>query len=419
MAIEIKIPTGVWCGDKEMVLSFPEDWDIFVCHSKDTDKMDENRIKEAFKRPICSKPIHQLAFDKKSAVIIVDDLSRPTTAYLVIPYIIDELLKGGIKEESIQFVIGGGSHRPLNKEEIAKKVGPDIVSKYKIHNHNVFSKTLVNLGSLNDGTPVLINEIVYNAELKIGIGGIIPHSSVGFGGGGKIILPGVSGYDTIAYNHSKFKSRGRGVLKAMANEKDIRTNAEDVTRLIGLDFMVNIVISQKREIIGLFNGDFMESYIQGAKFAREVYNTTIPKEKIEFADIVIINAYPQDYDPVQMSKSLWPSEIFKKSQKILINPASDGIDYHGLSNKVDYETFLKMKADEPELIGIPENGEIKSKDTFVMLSSNYPKGNFYKRYPKGALFTDWKVLISQLAGMYSKGKVVIIPYSPIQIPDII
>jgi nickel-dependent lactate racemase len=412
MAIEVKITTDAWYGDQDMTLSFPDNWDVFVCRSKDANAIDDLKIQEA------SKPINQLARNKKNAVIIVDDLSRPTPAHLVIPYIIRDLKEGGIKEESIQFVIGGGSHRPLNKEEIGKKLGQDVASKFMVHNHNVFSKTLENLGHLEDGTPVLINEIAYRSEFKIAIGGIIPHSSVGFGGGGKIILPGISGYDTISYNHSKFKSRGRGILEKQGNGKDIRDNAEDVARLVGLDFMVNMVLTKKREIAGLFNGDFIESYVKGAIFAKEIYDTPIPKEKLETADIVIINAYPQDYDPVQMSKSMWPAEIFKNAQKIVINPASDGIDYHGLSNKVDYETFLSMKSNELNSV-IPKNGEVKSKDDFIMLSTNYPKGDFYKRYPKGALFEDWEVLINQLGKLYQKARVVIIPYSPIQLPRIV
>ena len=420
MALEAEITTGAWYGDKELTLSFPDNWNVSVYESKGARALDESEIEKAFAEPIGSNRIEQLARGKKNAVIIVDDLSRPTPAHLVIPHIINELEEGGIKEESIKFVIGGGAHRPLTKEEMAKKVGQAIASKYEIYNHNVFSKSLEYLGDLEDGTPVHINEIVAHSDLKIAIGGMIPHDSAGFGGGGKIIVPGVASYDTIVHNHQgEYKGRGRGNAGRQGKEKDMRDNAEDVARYIGLDFMVNMVLTKKREIAGLFIGDVIESHSQGREVAKEVYDTVITKDEVEATDIVVINAYPQDSDPVQVIKSIWPSGVFKNAQKVMINPASDGIKYHGLSNKVDYDTFLRMKADEPKPTNIPKKVEIKSKEDFVLLSSDFPKGEFYKQYPNGALFENWGNLIAQLEQLHSEAKVTVIPYSPIQLPHII
>jgi nickel-dependent lactate racemase len=416
MALEVNIVTGAWCGDKELVLSFPDNWDISVYESRNVEALDESEIGRAFAQPIRAEPIGKLAHGKKSAAIIVDDLSRPTPADLVIPHIINELKEGGIEEESVRFVIGGGAHRRLAKEEMMKKVGQAIASKYEIYNHNVFSKTLERLGDLEDGTPVYINEIVAHSDLRIAIGGIIPHVSAGFGGGGKMVVPGIAGYDTIAHNHGKYKGRPRGSVERQSKEKDMRDNAEDVARYVGLDFMVNMVLTKKRGIAGLFTGDVLESHRQGVAFAKDIYNTVITKGEIEATDIVIINAYPQDYDPVQVVKSMWPSDVFKDAQKVMINPASDGVKYHGMSDKVDYDTFLKMKADETEPTDIPKRGEIESRQDFVLLSSNFPKDEFYKRYPNGAMFENWEDLIHQLEQLYHEAKVAIIPYSPIQLP---
>ncbi len=116
---------------------------------------------------------------------------------------------------------------------------------------------------------------------------------------------------------------------------------------------------------------------------------------------------------------MWPSGVFKNAQKVMINPASDGIIYHGMGHKMDYDAFLEMKANEPEPTDIPENGEVKSKEDFVLLSSGYQRGDFYKRYPSGALFEDWDDLVDQLKQLHHEAKVAIIPYSPIQLPNII
>ena len=419
MALEMSITTGVWLGDEEMILTFPDGWDVSVYESKGSEALDKSGIEKAFAEPIGTQRIEQLARGKKDAVIIVDDLSRPTPAHLIIPHIISEMKAGGIKEESIKFVVGGGAHRPLTEEEMAKKIGPAVASKYKIYSHNVFSKTLKDLGKLDDGTPVQINEIVAESDLKVAIGGIIPHVSAGVGGGGKIVVPGIASYDTIDHNHGKYKGRARGNIERQGEEKDMRDNAEDVARHVGLDFMANVVLTKNCEIAGLFAGDVMESHGRGKVFAKEIYDTVITKADIEATDIVVINAYPQDYDPVQMSKSTWPYKVFGDAQKVMINLASDGIYYHGMSDKVDYETFLKMKKDEQESADVPEKGEIKSKEALVLLTSGYPKAGFYRQHPDGAIFDNWGDLIEQLKPLYSEAKVAVIPYSPIQLPHIV
>jgi len=415
----VNVRTGMWCGDNELPLNFPDDWKVSVYSSKDAKAMGEGEIEQAFLNPIGTKRIKEIARGKQSAVIMVDDLSRPTPANQIIPYILRELKEGGIADEGIRFVVGGGSHRPVTREEMAKKIGESVAAKYEVYNHNVYSKTLASLGNLADGTPVYIHEVVHQSDVKITIGGIIPHGGAGFGGGAKLIVPGIAGHATIAHNHGQFRGRGRGNAEPQGEEKDMRENAADVARHIGLDIVADIVLTSDRQIAGLYVGDVVEAHRQGAKFAREIYETTIPKKEIEATDIAVINSYPQDYDPVQLGKSLWPSGLFANAQKVAINPASDGILYHGMGAGVDYQTFLAKKAEEQEETHLPATTEIQSKEAFVMLSSNFPKDEFYKRYPTGALFYRWDDLIEQLKPLYDGAAVAIIPYSPIQLPNVI
>ena len=76
-----------------------------------------------------------------------------------------------------------------------------------------------------------------------------------------------------------------------------------------------------------------------------------------------------------------------------------------------------MKANEPEPTNIPAKAEIKSKDTFVLLSSNFPKGEFYNRYSDGAMFDNWEEIIGQLKKLYNKANVAVMPTPSIQLPE--
>ena len=412
---EITLHTKAWCGDGERSFAFPDEWDVTVYPPKDKAALDDAGIQEALAHPIGTERLSHIARGKKSAVVIVDDLSRPTPAARIVPFLIAELQEAGVPDNAIRFVVGGGAHRPLTDEEIAKKVGKEVTERYEVFNHDAYSGTLKGLGNLDDGTPVYLNEVVAESEVKVGLAGIYPHPSAGLGGGAKIVLPGVVGIATIAYNHTLFQSRGRGNVER--KKEDMRDNVEAVARYVGLDIIVNTVLNSRREVAGLFVGDVVEAHRAGCRLAHTVYGTSIPKDALESTDVVFINAYPLDYDPVQVGKSTWPVELFKNAYKVVINVASDGILYHGLMHKMDYGRFLRLR-EKASKADIPPQPSIKSREQTIMLSENFPADGFYERSKDGALFTEWDVLVRELRRVCPRGKVAVIPCSAIQLPKV-
>src|SRR5947199_7034844 len=94
------------------------------------------------------------------------------------------------------------------------------------------------LGSLPEGLPIYINRVVADAEFKICVGGVYPHGSVGFGGGAKLILPGVAGFATMFYFHTFYPGRGHAVIARTVDELAHRDAAEQFARFLWLDFLV-------------------------------------------------------------------------------------------------------------------------------------------------------------------------------------
>src|SRR5207302_1492263 len=137
---------------------------------KDAPALSEAEIEAAFGAPIGTPRIAELARGKGSAAIVVDDLSRPTPAAEVIPSVLRELSKAGVPKSEIRFVVGGGSHRPLTREEMAKKVGPAVVDEYEVTSHDFMAGDLRGLGSLASGLPIYINRVVADAEFKLCVG---------------------------------------------------------------------------------------------------------------------------------------------------------------------------------------------------------------------------------------------------------
>ena len=123
------IHTRAWAGDDALTLTFPKGWIVETYGPVECPRVTEAQIQTAFDNPIGSPRIAELAKGKNSAAIVVDDLSRPTPAAELIPYLLKELVAAGIPKRQIRFVVGGGSHRPLTRDEIDKKVGADVAPR--------------------------------------------------------------------------------------------------------------------------------------------------------------------------------------------------------------------------------------------------------------------------------------------------
>jgi nickel-dependent lactate racemase len=408
------VHSRAWYGDEELTLNFPSGWEVEVLGPKDAPVLSNVQIERAFAEPIGTRRISELAKGKKSAAIIVDDLSRPTPAATVIPFLLRELASAGIPKSEIRFVVGGGSHRPLTDEEVEKKIGADVAAAYEATSHDFMGGDLRALGSLDNGMPIYLNRVVADADFKICLGGIYPHGSVGFGGGAKLVVPGIAGFATMFYFHSFSPSRGHAVIERKGSEPDHRDFSEAVAGVLGLDVIANVVLNTRREICGLFVGDFVQAHRKGAHFALDTYGTEIPESSRKETDLVVLNCYPLDSDPIQTGKALWATRYFEKAYTMALNPASDGICYHGLFEQIDYARFVEQKAERTESELPPP--ELGTQDQLHVWSEHFLVDDFYKKHSGALLFRDLNELIDLFAArLPSDAKVAVLPSAGIQV----
>lgn len=414
MSNTANIYTRAWHGDDEITLNFPSGWEVEMLNPIDAPPLSDQQIQRAFAEPIGTRPIAELAKCKKSAVIIVDDLSRPTPAYQVIPFLLKELFAAGVPKSQIRFVVGVGGHRPITDEEIVKKVGADIASEFEVTNHNFLSGDLRAIGKLDNGTPVYINRIVADSEFKICLGGIYPHSSVGFSGGAKLIVPGTAGFSTMFYFHRFPPGRGPAVIEGESDEPDRRDTIEMAAALLGLDVIANVVLNSRRQISGLFVGDFIKAHRKGAHFAMDTYKTEISETARTKSDLVVINCYPLDADGIQLDKALAAFSYFENAYTLAIYPASDGSCFHGLFDKLDYPRYLQQKAKQTSS-DLPEP-RIGRNTQLHVWSEGFGVDEFYKEYPSSLLFRDFDQFIHLLTEkLPTKAKVAVLPVAGIQV----
>ena len=408
------VHSRAWYGDEELTLNFPTNWEVEVLGPKDAPVLSDAQIERAFAEPIGTPRISELAKGRKSAAIVVDDLSRPTPAARVIPFLLRELTAAGVPKSEIRFVVGGGSHRPITDEEIAKKIGANIAAEYEATNHNFMGGDLRALGNLDNGMPIYLDRVVADADFKVCLGGIYPHGSVGFGGGAKLVVPGIAGFATMFYFHTFSPGRGHAVIERRGNEPDHRDFSEAVASVLGLDVIANTVLNSRREICGLFVGDFVQAHRKGAHFALDTYGTVIPETSRKETDLVVLNCYPLDSDPIQTGKAMWALSHFEKAYSMALNPASDGICYHGLFEQIDYVRFVQEKEERTESeLPTPQLG---TQDQLHVWSEHFLVDDFYKKHPGALLFRDLDQLITLFGEkLPAQAKVAVLPAAGIQV----
>lgn len=248
-------------------------------------------------------PLKELAQGKKKVAIVVDDISRPTPAYLLLGKILDHLVQGGVDLKSVTIVTAPGLHREMSLEDMERKAGKDVLEKVGWENHNCRnSDQLCFLGKTDRGTPIFINKTVAEADLRVLVGTIEPHPHAGFGGGFKNILPGVAGVETIAANHAICASpKYFFMLGSDPANNPMRLDLEQAGSMLkGVTFLVNTVLNAQMLIIGLVAGDPIGAHRRGVKLAAEVFGVKIPAQ----ADVVITDSFPMDIDLRQGAKAV-------------------------------------------------------------------------------------------------------------------
>jgi nickel-dependent lactate racemase len=288
----VTVPQLAWWGDIEAELRFPENWEMTVCRMEghDAPKLNREGFLRAFANPMGCKPIREGAKGKKNVVILFDDMSRPTQVAEIVPFLLNELETAGVKDDQIQFICALGTHGALTAYDFAKKLGEDIIGRFNVYNHNIYENCTF-IGRTSRGTPVELNTEFVKADFKIGIGALTPHLNVGFGGGGKIVLPGVASLEAIAHNHGPVRDRARetgidsnrgfGRYEGNAQRLDI----EEACRMSGLDVKIDAVVNLKRETTALFVGEPLAQYHQGVQLAKKHYWSPSPDKP----EVVVAN----------------------------------------------------------------------------------------------------------------------------------
>jgi len=278
-------------------------------------------VKRALDHPIGCEPIEELASHASRAVIIFDDLTRPTPTHFAFPEVLNRLNRGGIPDGRISAVCATGTHQAPDERGLRQKLGHEAYQRLfpRVFNHDAASRENVLIGRTSRGTPVEINPLVADADLTIGIGSCFPHNWAGFGGGSKIVMPGICGLQSIAIHHLTWirnVNTHTGVIKGNLFYEE----CNEIARLVGFKYKIDFLLNFKGEVIKVFSGDVVEEHAEASKECAKVTAVEIPRK----ADITISAAYPLELGN-QSIKSLTSAASVTKfgGQIIWVAPQRD------------------------------------------------------------------------------------------------
>ncbi|MHA2182291.1 MAG: lactate racemase domain-containing protein [Promethearchaeota archaeon] len=404
MVNSFNIPWAVWREPELLELTFPEAWNVKLCNMNGSgvSEISEDEIRKSILNPIGNLKISDLAVGKEKVVIVVDDMTRPTQISKIIPHVIDELKVANIKNDQITILLAIGAHRPMNRQDCILKLGLDIVNEFKIENHHPY-ENLESYGESEIGTPIFVNKTYASSDLRIAIGGVIPHPLAGFGGGAKIVLPGVCGIETLAANH-RSTAGGIGIIT------DTRRDIEDIAEKVGLDFSINIILTETGKTAKMFSGHFKDAHRKAMEFGKQFYSTQITHNN----QIAFFNSFPEDSELNQTQYKGFnflrttPTDFLDQNGAIVIMTSSyEGRGYHSLVGETGARLYHNIGNNT-----IFWKYYVKERDVYLF-SPNVSEIDKNHYFPKSVkLFKEWSPLIQELSTKFDNSpKVAIVPSS--------
>ena len=336
----MKLTFGFGTGVQEVIVPDENLLGVLTANQVSPGLTGEAEVLRALREPIGSEPLGQIVKPGEKIAIVTSDITRPMPTYKVMPALLDELYAAGVSKEDITLVFALGSHRKHTVEEQKKLAGERAFNEIRCVDADADDCIL--LGTTAKGTPVEITRVVAEADRRICLGNIEFHYFAGYSGGAKALMPGVSTRAAIQANHSMMvlPQCCAGALET----NPLRMDIEEAGAICGIDFILNVVLSEHKEILKAVAGDAVAAHRAGCAFLDTLYSKPIPEK----ADIVLVSqgGAPKDLNLYQTQKALDNAKHAVKDGGviILIGSCKEGMGEH------TFEEWMREASKASDLI---------------------------------------------------------------------
>jgi nickel-dependent lactate racemase len=233
---------------------------------------------------------------------------------------IETMVASGIPLERISVLVATGLHRPNLDEELAELVGdPWVLDNVRVENHYARDEAAhIDLGfTKTRRTPVKLDRLFVEADLRIATGLVEPHFMAGWSGGRKVIAPGVAHHETIRTFHSARFMEDPLAVQCNLIGNPLHEEQLEIVRMLGEVYAVNTVLDEDRDLVCVTFGEIIASHQAAVDFVSGA--TQVPLGR-KFSTVVTSSAgYPLDKTYYQTIKGMvTPLDILKPGGTLII-----------------------------------------------------------------------------------------------------
>jgi nickel-dependent lactate racemase len=319
--------------DRQLPLAFPQENLLAVAEPKEIGTVGTPGalVQEALAKPFGSGKqgegldLAQFLKGAKRLLCIINDATRPTPTSLMLQTLLPVCQQANLDTEHITFLVATGAHRGPTEQEYQQILGNlyEQIRPRCVHHDARKDEEMVELGCTRNGTPIVLNRRLFEADRIIITGSVEPHYFAGFTGGRKAFLPGIAAYRTIEANHRQALSPA---ARSLALEKNpVHEDMMDALPLIKAPvFSLMTVLDKEQQVAAAAAGDLLTSFYAAVETARKVFCVPVPAK----ADIVVsVAKFPMDIDLYQSQKAIDNAALALKDggTLILVSSCRDGI----------------------------------------------------------------------------------------------
>ncbi len=377
-------------------------------------------IAAALANPIGSPPLAELAQGRKSACVLICDITRPVPNAAILTPLLARLEAAGIPRDQITILVATGLHRPNLGDELVEMVGEEIARNYRIENHYGKERDQhTYLGESPRGVPIWLDSRYVNADLKITTGLIEPHLMAGFSGGRKVICPGIAALETIKVWHGPAFLENPQADCGILQGNPVHEENTWIAQRAGCDFIVNVVIDAQRRLLKVVAGHMIEAFEEGVAFCRSVVTDLLP----EPVDVVVTSSagYPLDTTFYQSVKAMTGALPVVKQGGTIIVAASltEGIgspEFQQLfAENASLEIFIERILGKDYFVmdqwQLEEMAKVRRKAKVKMVSHGLPADTLNRLFVEAASSVE-RAVADSLAEYGERATIAVIPKGP-------
>ncbi|WP_152049824.1 nickel-dependent lactate racemase [Tautonia marina] len=409
-------------GRTGLEVELPDDRVIGPLEIQDVPPLDdpEAAVVASLEVPIGSPPLREVARGKKTACILICDITRPVPNELILRPTLKTLLEAGIAREDVLILVATGLHRPSTEAERVEMLGEQIARDYRVEDHHgTVLEEHTFLGTTPKGVPAWIDSRYVNADLKIATGLIEPHLMAGYSGGRKLICPGIAAFETVKIWHGPDFLEHPKADCGFLDGNPVHEENTRIARMAGCDFIVNVTLDKQRRVTSVVAGDMEKAFLEGVRFIEHVVTARVR----EPVDVVVTSSagYPLDTTFYQAVKGMTGAlPIVKQGGTIIIAASlTEGIgspEFQSLFREHEsLDAFMQKVLGKEYFVldqwQLEELAKVRRKARVKIVSDGLPAATLSELFVEPAESVE-SAVSSSLADYGPDARVAVIPKGP-------